>query len=190
MASVAYNSTPAPSRFGNPRFVAALVVLVVALATIAGAWGFELIGKYQPCALCLQERVPYYIGVPLALVAVVGAFAGADRLSRLLLLVLAAVFLWSAYKGVYHAGVEWKWWEGPTTCGVVNTADRPVGTTLLDQLNFHPPSCTEATWRFPNAEWGLSFAGWNAAISGFLVVVALAGATMRRRDPSDDAAGS
>ena len=67
MASVTFNSAPAPSRFGNPRFVAALLVLVVALATIAGAWGFELIGKYQPCALCLQERVPYYIGVPIAL---------------------------------------------------------------------------------------------------------------------------
>ncbi len=190
MASVTVNSARAPSRFGNPRLVAALVVLVVAFATIAGAWGFELIGKYQPCALCLDERVPYYIGVPIALVAVFAAFAGADRISRLLLLVLAALFVWSAYKGVYHAGVEWKFWEGPTTCGVTATADRPPGTTLLEQLNFHPPSCTEATWRFPNAEWGLSFAGWNAAISAFLVVVALAGATMRRRSTADEMAGS
>lgn len=190
MASITVNSAPAPSRFGSPRFVATLVVLVVAFATIAGAWGFELIGKYQPCALCLQERVPYYVGVPIALVAVFGAFAGADRLSRLLLLVLAALFVWSAYKGVYHAGVEWKWWEGPTSCGVTTMADRPVGTTLLEQLDFHPPSCNEATWRFPNAEWGLSFAGWNAAISAFLVAVAFAGATMRRRDTTDETAGS
>ncbi len=190
MASVTFNSTPAPSRFANPRFVASLIVLVVGFATIAGAWGFELIGHYQPCALCLQERVPYYIGVPIALIAVFAAFAGARGASRLLLLVLAAVFVWSAYKGVYHAGVEWDFWEGPTTCGVVATGERPPGTTLLDLLNAHPPSCTEATWRFPNAEWGLSFAGWNAAISAFLVVIALAGATMRRREEADEPAGS
>jgi disulfide bond formation protein DsbB len=190
MVSVGVSSPSAPSRFANRRLIAALVVLVVAFATIAGAWGFELIGHYQPCALCLEERVPYYVGVPVALAAVVAAFAGADRLSRLLLAVAAAVFIWSAYKGVYHAGVEWKWWEGPTTCGVTGTGPRPAGVTLLDQLNIHPPSCTEATWRFPNAEWGLSFAGWNAAISAFLVVVAVAGAAIRRRPAADDLEGT
>jgi disulfide bond formation protein DsbB len=44
-------------------------VFVVGLATILAAWGFQIIGGYVPCALCLQQRWPYYIGLPIAFVA-------------------------------------------------------------------------------------------------------------------------
>ena len=48
---------------------------------------------------------------------------------------------------------------------------------LLNQLKgIRIVSCTTASWRFPSAAWGLSFAGWNAAISLALGVVALFGA--------------
>ena len=43
----------------------ALILLIVAFATIAGAWIFESFG-YLPCDLCLKQRWAYYIGVPLA----------------------------------------------------------------------------------------------------------------------------
>jgi disulfide bond formation protein DsbB len=42
---------------------AALVILVVATATIAGAWIFEYFG-YAPCELCLQQRWAYYAAIP------------------------------------------------------------------------------------------------------------------------------
>jgi disulfide bond formation protein DsbB len=37
-------------------------------------------------------------------------------------------------------------------------------------------SCSEASWRM----LGLSFAGWNAVISGLLAAIAAYGATLRR----------
>ena len=43
------------------------IVLSVGLATILGAWGFELIGNYVPCKLCLEQRLPYYVGLPVVL---------------------------------------------------------------------------------------------------------------------------
>ena len=46
-------------------------------ATVGTALGFEHIGGYLPCMLCLEQRTPYYIGVPLmllALLAVSGFF--------------------------------------------------------------------------------------------------------------------
>ena len=51
--------------------LAPAVVSVVGLATIATAWGFELIGGFIPCKLCLQERIPYYVGLPVAAAALV-----------------------------------------------------------------------------------------------------------------------
>jgi disulfide bond formation protein DsbB len=161
--------------------LAPAIVTVVGAATIAAAWGFELIGGYVPCALCLQERVPYYAGVPIALVALVVAFAGGQRwLIRLLLFVVAAVFAYGAFLGVYPAGAAWGFWPGPADCAAGAAPPATSATDLLSQLQgMRIVSCTEASWRFP-AGWGLSFAGWNAAASLFLVLVALWGAVRRR----------
>lgn len=157
--------------------VSAAAVFILGLATIAGAWGFQIIGGYVPCKLCLEERVPYYIGVPLALVA---ALIGSPPWVRRAALALAAlVFLYGAYLGTYHAGAEWAWWPGPTDCGG-GAATAATSGGLLDQLkNIHVVSCTDATFRFPPVNWGLSFAGWNAVISLVLAALAAMGAARK-----------
>jgi disulfide bond formation protein DsbB len=157
--------------------LAPAVVFVLGLATILGAWGFELIGGYVPCALCLQERVPYYVGLPLVLVALIASSVGAPgHIGRYLLLFAGLVFLIGAGLGVYHAGAEWGWWAGPSTCGGGTTGG---SGNLLEQLdNIRVVSCTEASWRFA----GLSFAGWNAVISLLLAIGAFWGAFHTARD--------
>ena len=48
--------------------------LAVAMAAVVGtALGFEHIGGFIPCKLCLEERIPYYTGVPVALLAAIAA---------------------------------------------------------------------------------------------------------------------
>jgi len=154
-----------------------LIVLVLGLATILGAWGFELIGGYVPCMLCLQERIPYYIGLPLVLVALVASSLRApDHIPRYLLLFAGLVFLIGTGLGIYHAGAEWGWWAGPSSCGG-GMAAKPGN--LLEQLdNIHVVSCTEASWRFA----GLSFAGWNAVVSLLLTIGAFWAAFHPARD--------
>jgi disulfide bond formation protein DsbB len=157
------------------------LVLALAAATIAAAWGFELIGGYVPCALCLEERVPYYVGIPLALAALLAAlFAGPAWLKRLLLVAVALVFAYGAYLGVYHAGAEWGFWPGPADCAAGSAPPATSAADILAQIEgMRVVSCTEASWRFP-AGWGLSFAGWNAAVSILLVAAALWGAVKAR----------
>jgi disulfide bond formation protein DsbB len=155
---------------------APVLVFLAGLATILAAWGFELIGGYVPCKLCLEQRIPYYVGLPFALVAVVAAFAKAPpRIPRTFLILAGLTFLVGAGLAVYHAGAEWTWWAGPADCGG-GTATTGSAGDLLDQIGkIKVVSCTEASWRF----LGLSFAGWNALISVFLVVVAFFGAFRR-----------
>ena len=52
---------------------AALIVALVGAATIAGAWFFQLVIGLKPCPMCLEQRWPYYIGVPLAVVVALAA---------------------------------------------------------------------------------------------------------------------
>lgn len=142
---------------------AALAVAAIATATIAGAWIFEYFG-YAPCPLCLKQRWAYYAGIPPALV--IAAIAPAnDRAARAGLVLLGLLWIGSAGFGVYHAGVEWKFWPGPDTCGGDLSG-------LLPDLSKKVIACDEAAIRI----FGLSLAGWNAVISLAMAVIALAGA--------------
>jgi disulfide bond formation protein DsbB len=73
--------------------------------------------------------------------------------------------------GAYHAGVEWKWWPGPTTCA----GEIGGGSVLPDLTNDPVIGCEEAALRI----LGLSLAGWNALISAGLALVAISGALRR-----------
>jgi disulfide bond formation protein DsbB len=147
---------------------AAYIIAAVAAATIAGAWFFQYVIGLVPCPLCLDQRVPYYAAIPLALV--LGFFAHDQRRSmpaRLLLLVIAAILAYGAALGIYHAGVEWGWWPGPVTC---SSAHLPGGGSILSQMQgTRVVPCDEVQWRF----LGLSLAGYNALIAGALTLFAL-----------------
>jgi disulfide bond formation protein DsbB len=151
------------------------VILAGAAATIGGALIFEHGFGYVPCALCLLQRKPYYVGIVLALVTAMLP----GTLQRIGLALLAALFLVSAGLGIYHSGVEWGVWLGPADCGGGSGAASANVNDLMKTLsNIKVVSCTEAAWRF----LGLSLAGWNVLISLGLTLIALRGLMQGRRE--------
>jgi disulfide bond formation protein DsbB len=158
-----------PRLSGNPALSAALAVALIAAATLAGAWFFQLVLGIVPCPLCLEQRYAYYLAVPLGLLV---AFLAAKDAPRPVLLVGLAILLLAAlanaWLGTYHAGVEWKFWQGPTDC------TGPVGNfgaagSLLDRLDsVKVIRCDEVQWRF----LGLSLAGYNVLISLLMAAIA------------------
>ena len=148
---------------------AALAVLVIAFATIAGAWVFEYFG-YAPCELCLKQRWAYYGGVPLAAVATLVAARGPARLRSPLLLLLALVFIGSAIFGIYHSGVEWGFWPGPAGCTGTSMPRASNMDAFMKQLQTtRVVRCDEVAIRI----LGLSLAGWNALLSAGMAALAL-----------------
>jgi disulfide bond formation protein DsbB len=136
----------------------ALAVALGAAATVGGALIFEHAFGYVPCKLCLIQRNPYYIAIPLGLVAALLP----PRWVRAGLWLLALVFVVSAGLGAYHSGVEWGFFAGPSDCGGGSGAGTGNVGDFLNQLqSTRVVSCTEAAWRF----LGLSLAGWNVLIS-------------------------
>ena len=155
----------------------ALAMLAIAAATILGALAFEHVGGYLPCALCLMQRTPYYVGVPLAALVLLAAWRRAPgAVLAILFAAFAALMLYSGGLAAYHSGVEWGFWEGPAACA--GSSEPASVEDLFTQLETtHAPSCTEATWRL----LGLSFAGWNVLVSALLTVLGLYGALLAWR---------
>lgn len=154
---------------GSEAYTLGGVVLLVATAIILMALGFEHIGGYLPCPLCLQQRWAYYAGIPATFVAMVLVSGDRPRVAGLIFFAVSLAFLANAGVGVYQSGAEWGWWPGPQACGTVQKIGS-VGGGLLDKLNEAKViRCDEAQWRFAY----LSFAGWNAVVSLFLCIAAL-----------------
>ncbi|RTE90502.1 disulfide bond formation protein B [Bradyrhizobium sp. LVM 105] len=163
----------------SPALMASLLVTLIAAATIAGAWFFQLVLEILPCPLCLEQRYAYYLAIPLGALT---AFAAKNRAPRPLLLaglaILALATLANAGLGAYHSGVEWGFWKGPTDCSgpVVNLGNAGDLFSRLDTVKV--VRCDEVQWRF----LGLSLAGYNVLISLLMAAIAAWGfvATAKR----------
>ena len=161
----------------NPALTAALAITALAAATLAGAWYFQLVLDIRPCPLCLEQRYAYYLAIPLGALV---AFAAAKDAPRAVLLaglvILALAAFGNAVLGTYHAGVEWKFWQGPADC------TGPVGNlgsagNLLERLDTEKVVlCDEVQWSF----LGLSLAGYNVLISLLMAAIAAWGIVRKR----------
>jgi disulfide bond formation protein DsbB len=152
--------------------------LLAALASglmLAVAHAFETFGGLAPCTLCLKQREVYWAALGFGLAgAAVYRLTGSERARRGAAAVLTVIFVYGAYLAAFHAGAEWKWWPGPSTCsGAAGTVTLDSMTALLNGAKLKPPRCDEAAW-----VWlGLSMAGWNCLVSlglaGFSAACAL-----------------
>lgn len=149
----------------------ALIVALAGAATLGGAWLFQIAG-YAPCELCLQERIPYYVGAPLAFVAFVLASRGVRTPARFVLGAAGVIFLVSTILGAYHSGVEFGFWPGPADCTGGSFATAATSQDFMKQLqNIQVVRCDAVAVR----PFGLSLAVWNALVSAGLAGLAAFG---------------
>jgi disulfide bond formation protein DsbB len=148
------------------------VALMGAIGVILVALGFEYLGGFRPCPLCLQQRWAYYAAIPALFAGLILLTSDRPGGAGVLFFLVSLGFLANAALGVYHAGAEWKFWPGPDTCGVLQPLGGQAGSLLkkLDQVQV--VRCDEAPWRM----FGLSFAGWNIVTSVLLWITSQAAA--------------
>lgn len=140
----------------------AILAALGSAALLLAAFGFQHLGGLAPCKMCLWQRWPHAAAVAIGI-----AFLLLGQRALLWLGALATTI--TAGIGMYHAGVEWKFWPGPSSCsggganlgaldgGALLSLDGPTGVVM----------CDEIAWQL----MGLSMAGWNAVISLTLAVI-------------------
>ena len=146
----------------TPLARANFVALAVPGLAMVGALGSQYIGHLYPCEMCHWQRWPHEAAIALAILAF---FLPRDPRRSLIGLAAVAILI-SGVIGVFHAGVEYKWWEGFTTCS------RSGGAVSLESIMAAPLiRCDQTQWAFH----GISLAGFNAIWSflGGITVFAL-----------------
>ncbi len=129
-------------------------------ALLVGAWTFQALG-YPPCKMCYWQRYPHMIAVAIGLIAL---FVPA-RLLYILGAIAAAV---TSGIGFFHAGVEKKFWDGPSSCTGGGQLDGLTGAELLStDAAGRLVMCDEVSWQFLS----ISMAGWNGIISAVLAII-------------------
>lgn len=134
----------------------AMLATAGSAALMLGALAFQYIGGMPPCKMCIWQRWPHVIAIALGIIVFFVP-------KRIIALVSALVVLVGAGIGVFHAGVEQKWWQGPTSCtgsglsATDNLLDMSAPVTLV--------LCDEIVWDL----FGITMAGWNALFSLVLV---------------------
>jgi len=135
---------------------------------LTGAFLFQALG-FAPCHLCLLQRWPHLVALIIGAVALRWGWRWLPWLGALAAATSGAI-------GIYHTGVERKWWVGPESC----TTQRVEGLTpeqLLNHIMAAPlVRCDEPAWTM----LGLSMASWNVILSFLLVAIWVTAA--RRRD--------
>lgn len=152
------------------RYAAPVVALAAPLLLYGGAlvsqFGFGL----HPCEMCYWQRWPHQAAIVLAGLALLSRRN--DGAMRALTLMAAIAIATSGAIGIFHAGVEYGFWEGLTTCSTTTS-----GPVTLEQIMAAPLiRCDVPQWTL----FGVSLAGFNAifSIAAATLVVTLLG---RRR---------
>jgi disulfide bond formation protein DsbB len=149
-----------PSAADRDLARARIVALAVPAALLGGAYVSQYGFGLFPCVMCWWQRYAHFAALAFALPAFAMP-AGSGRARPLVVLAGLAIAV-SALIGAYHAGVEYGWWKGLTTCAsAVKLGDG--GDPLAAIMNKAPMvSCDQPQWTLA----GISLAGFNFLFSG------------------------
>ena len=136
-------------------------VFVASMAVLLAAYGFQHLAGMEPCQLCFWQRYPYFVIIPLALLAV---FLTGAR--RALLFLCGLGFLTGLGIALYHVGVEFLWWPGPDACS-------PVATSIEELLARERVVRCDEPATHDLLPFGQSMAFYNLVFSGVMAIYCL-----------------
>ena len=137
-------------------------ILLISLVSIISAYFIEYGLGYQPCNLCLIERIPY--GLTIFLITLNYFF---KKNEKFIILLLILTFLFSLIISTYHFGIEQGFFEESTVCGVKNTVEIITKEEILKQFQQKTVSCKDVTFKI----FGMSLTSINILMSLIILII-------------------
>jgi len=139
-----------------------IFTFVISLFALISAYFIEYILGYQPCNLCLIERIPY-MG---ALIIIIINYKF-NHLEKYLILLLVFIFLASTLISLYHLGIEQGFIAESLVCDLKNNSKILSKEEILQQLQQKIVSCKDVTFKI----FGFSLTTLNIIISLLITIV-------------------
>ena len=140
------------------------IIFFISLISIISAYFIEYVFGYQPCNLCLVERIPYGLSI---ILIISNYFFNKNK--RFIILLLILVFAFSLLISFYHFGIEQGFFEESTVCGIKDANNIISKEELLKQLQLKTISCKDVTFRI----FGLSLSTFDIVISLFIFILSI-----------------
>lgn len=132
------------------------IIFFICLISLSAAFFIEYVLGYQPCNLCLIQRIPY--GLSAILIIINYLFRKNEKFIILLLIIL---FSFSLIISFYHFGIEQGFFEESVVCATKNTSEIISKEELLKQFEVKTVSCKDVTFKI----LGLSLTSFNMILS-------------------------
>ena len=139
-----------------------IIIFIISLLSLLIVLYIEFFLGYQPCKLCIYQRIPYLIAIFLT-------FLGISYSKNLIwLYALLLIFFSSFLLSGYHLGIEQEIFKEFSGCtgDSINVTDK---NELLKLLNSEVKSCKNVDFTV----FGLSLASINFLLSFFIFVLIL-----------------
>ena len=140
------------------------IIFFISLISLISAFFIEYVLGYQPCNLCLIQRIPY--GLSLILL-ILNYFQKKNE--KFIILLLTIIFSFSFLISLYHFGIEQGFFDESAVCTMKNMSNIINKEELLKQLQVKTVSCKDVTFRI----FGFSLTTFNIIISLIIVFLLL-----------------
>ena len=140
-----------------------LIIFFISLISTISALYIEYILQYEPCKLCIYQRLPY-------LAAIFVSFMGYNYSTNdKILILIIMIFTISTIISGYHFGIENSIFDELSAC-TNELSDILNKSKLLESLNQSMPvNCKDATFKI----LGVSLAAINTILSVLIVIFSI-----------------
>ena len=140
-----------------------LFIFFISLISMISALYIEYVLQFQPCKLCIYQRLPYLAAIFVSLIGF--NYSNNDKI----LIITIMTFALSAILSGYHFGIENRLFDELSAC-TNGSSDILNKSKLLESLNkTMPVNCKDATFKI----FGFSLAAINTIFSILIVIFSI-----------------
>ena len=132
------------------------LIFIISVIALSSAFFIEHALGYQPCNLCILERIPYF----LAIIVLILNYKFI-HLEKYFIFLLVLIFLAATVLSIYHLGIEQGFIKESLVCDLKKGSDLLSKEAILKQLQVKNISCKDVTFKI----MGLSLTSYNILIS-------------------------
>ena len=139
------------------------LIFLISFTSIISAYFIQYVLGFQPCNLCLIQRIPYFLSIILIIINSVN-----DKNEKFFIMLLILIFVFSLAISFYHFGIEQGFFEESAVCSLKSGSEIISKEELLKQLSQKNISCKDVTFKI----FGMSLTTFNMILS-FIILILL-----------------